>query len=286
MPKGRLYLVLSAVLYGILPCLTSIAYRGGLNGVTLTFLRSVLAIPLLLVIIIADKRALRLPPDRLKSVLLLGFFGGTLPILLLYISYQYIPTGVAAALHFIYPLIVVAAMAVITRSRLPRVTVSAVMLVTAGIFMFADPGAGLNTVGLMLSILSGVFYGFYIIYLARSGLEDMDHVVLTFYVTVIMSIALFIFGIASGKLYFRIAPASWSLSVLISFVVTLGAMPLFQLGVRSCGAAEAGIVSALEPVTTLFLGVIVLGEYISAAEVMGGAMIILGILLIERHKSA
>ena len=47
MTKGKLFLVLSAFFYGILPVFASVAYRGGINGVTLSFLRSFISVPVL-----------------------------------------------------------------------------------------------------------------------------------------------------------------------------------------------------------------------------------------------
>ena len=283
MLKGRLFLFISAVTYGIVPCLSAIAYRGGLNGITLAFLRSCISLPFLYCIIRIEKRPLRLTYKRLKQVLILGFFGGTMPILLLYLSYQYIPTGTATALHFIYPVVVVAAIALLYRKRLPRATVSAALLITAGVYMLMELNSFLNPIGAVLALISGFFYGFYIIYMNIAELDRVDHIILSFYVTLIMSVAALIFGVSSGDLYFAFSPTSWCLAAVISFAVTFCAMPLFQLGIRYCGAAEAGIFSALEPVTSLILGVFVLGEYKSYSGLIGAAFIVFGVLLVQRR---
>ena len=282
MLKGRLFLFISAVTYGIVPCLSAIAYRGGLNGITLTFLRSCISLPFLYLIIRLEHRQIRLTYRRLKQVLILGFFGGTMPILLLYLSYQYIPTGTATALHFIYPVVVVVALALIYRQRLPRITVCSVLLVTAGIYMFTELNDLSDPIGAALALLSGVFYGFYIIYMNMSGLDKVDHIVLSFYVTIIMSVSALIFGASSGTLYFAFSIRSWCMAAVISFAVTFCAMPLFQLGVRYCGAAESGIFSALEPVTSLVLGSLVLGEFMGYSRFIGAALIIIGVLMVQR----
>ena len=283
MMKGRLFLFISAVTYGIVPCLSAIAYRGGLNGMTLTFLRSCISLPFLYLIIRLERRRIKLTYKMLKQVLILGFFGGTMPILLLYLSYQYIPTGTATALHFIYPVVVVVAIALIYRQRLPRTTVCSVLLVTAGIYMFTELNGFLDPIGAALALGSGFFYGFYIIYMNLSGLEKLDHAVLSFYVTLIMSGSALVFGLSSGTLYLAFSLSSWCIAAVISFAVTLCAMPLFQLGVRYCGAAESGIFSALEPVTSLVLGSLVLGEFMGYSSFIGSALIIIGVLIVQ-HK--
>ncbi len=282
MSKGKFCLIISAVLYGVSPILAAIAYRGGINGITLTFLRSSVSVPLLLAIILADKRPLRLPKRALGSVIALGVFGGALPILLLYLSYNFISTGLATTLHFIYPIVTVLASAVIYHERMPRIMLSAVVLVTVGIFMFSDIDARSDKAGIILALLSGLFYSFYVIYIDRSGLDRLDYMVLTFYVMLIMSAATFIFGLATGSLSFDFSPLSWSVSVVISLMVTLGAMPLFQAGIRYEGASAAGILSTVEPVTSVALGALFLGERVETGQLMGAGMILFGVILAER----
>lgn len=281
MSKGKFCLIISAVLYGISPVLAAVAYRGGINGITLTFLRSSIAVPILLIMILADRRPLKLDRRSFINAAVLGVFGGALPILLLYLSYNYISTGLATTLHFIYPIITVIASAVIYRERMPRMILSAVVLVTVGIFMFSDIDARSDKLGIILALLSGLFYSFYVIFIDRSGLDRLDYMVLTFYVMVIMSAATFIFGAVTRSLSFDFSPMSWSIAAVISLMVTLGAMPLFQAGVRYEGASAAGIMSTIEPVTSVALGAVFLGERIETGQLMGAGMIIFGILLAE-----
>ena len=282
MTKGKLFLILSAFFYGILPIFASVAYRGGINGVTLSFLRSFMSIPLLFIMIKADKKSLKLTKKQIKSIINLGIVGGALPILLLYLSYNYIPTGLATTLHFIYPLVIVIASAILYHEKMTRVTLCSVVLVTIGIFMFTDLSMKSSKVGIILALLSGVFYSFYVIYIDHSSLDRMDFIVLTFYVMLIMSGAIFIFGVLVNEINFNFSPLSWSFASLISLLTTLGAMPLLQLGIRYEGASTAGILSSVEPITTIILSATFLGEIIGAGQIMGGALILFGVFLSQR----
>lgn len=282
MTKGKICLIISALIYGISPLLAIAAYKGGINGLTLTFLRSSLSVPLLYIIIKADKRKMKLEKGLLKRIITLSLFGGVMPILLLYSSYDYIDTGLATTLHFVYPLIIVLATAAIYHEKISRVMMSAVVFVTVGIFMFSDISSGGSKTGIILAVLSGIFYSFYVIYIDRSGLDRLDYIVLTFYVMVITSISLLIFGIFVHGISFDVEPISWAFAGVISLLVTLGAMPLFQLGVRYEGAEAAGIVSTLEPITSVALGAAFLGETIGMTQIFGGALILFGVLLSQR----
>lgn len=290
MSKGKFCLFVSAFLYGVMPVFAELAYDSGVNGITLTFLRGVISLPVLYIIIMIGKRPMRLSAVQLRRVILLGTIGGTLPVLTLYLSYNYISTGLATTLHFVYPLIIVLASAVIYRERISRVTLSAVVFVTVGIFMFTDINTVSSTTGIVLAVLSGVFYSFYVLYLDHSGLDRLDYIVLTFYVMCIISGSMLIFGAVTGGFSFEISPSGWWLSALISLMTTLGAMPLFQIGVRSERASTAGILSTIEPVTSVILGAAFLGEPLGAGQLMGGAMILLGVLLTQKkhaeHRAA
>ena len=57
----------------------------------------------------------------------------------------------------------------------------------------------------------------------------------------------------------------------------------FQVGVRCEGASTAGIVSAFEPITSIILGAIFLGETMGLVQYIGGGLIILGVVLAEKY---
>ena len=280
--KGKICLLTSAFIYGLTPILAKVTYEGGANGITLTFLRAGLCVPLLYIILKADGKSLYLPKSELKRVLILSIFGGAAPILLLYVSYSYISTGLATTLHFIYPLVIVIVSAFIYHEKLSRAKLFSAVFVTIGIFLFVDIANSSDRLGIILALLSGIFYSFYVIYIDHSGLDSMDYVKLTFYLMLTMSITTLIFGIAVGQISFDITPQAWAYSALISFLVTLGATPLFQLGVRYEGASTAGVMSTFEPITSVALGAMVLGEAVGAAQVIGCMMILAGVVTAQK----
>ena len=282
--KGKICLILSALIYGIAPMLAKIAYMGGVNGMTLTFLRTFLMLPLLFILMLARGRSFRLNKKELFDIIILGVVGGSFSIISLYAAYDYISTGLATTLHFIYPLIIVVVSALIYREKITNMKLAAVMLVTLGIFLFVDLNTAADKIGVILAVLSGVFYSFYVIYMDHSGLDKMDYVKLTFYLMIIMSAGTFIFGAATKSIVFNeMSGTAWIFAVIISFLITIGAIPLFQAGVRYEGASTAGIVSALEPITTIILGALFLGEAMGLVQYFGGAMIILGVGIAEKY---
>ncbi len=273
-----MYLCISAFIYGLAPILAKFAYDGGVNVITLTFLRVSLAIPFLVVILKADKISLKITKKELVQILLLAIIGGALPILLLYISYNHISAGLATTLHFVYPILIIFASSVIYRERISKTTILSAIIVTIGIFMFADINSAADKIGIILAILSGVLYSFYVVYMDKSGLDKMQYSKFTFYLMLFMSISVLAFGFVTNSVSFAISPKSWAYAILISILITIFATPFFQVGVRYEGAATAGIISTIEPITTIILGAVFLDEAMQPSQYLGGALVIIGVV--------
>lgn len=278
--KGILYTVASAAIFGFTPILTRIAYGGGANGVTMTFLRAVLSLPVLWFIVRRRKIPLRVTPGELRDVTLSGILGSGATCIMLYMSYNYISVGLATTLHFIYPLLVAASCILLFRERMNLLKVCALAAGMAGIAFsvdFASPG---GVTGMALALLSGVTYTFYIIYVDKSGLKSMYYFKLSFYLCVMMALVSGVYGLMAGMLTFRLTPMAWLLAVLVSLFASVGALSLFQLGIRYTGASTAAILSTLEPITSIILGVVILKEQISVLKLAGCACILGSVVLI------
>ena len=285
MSKGKAYLIISSIAYGIAPVFTVAAGKNGVNSMTITFLRSILSLPVLLIMIRANGVSLKISRTQIRHILILSVFGATVPILTLYLAYSYISTGLATTLHFIYPLVIVLSCAVLYGEKVSPFKMLAVVAVTLGIFMFADIDGPSSKVGIILALISGVFYGFYVLYMDKSGLDDMNYLKLTFYITLFMGITVLISGAAIGGINFKnITIEGWMYSTLVSVIITLISLPLFQLGVRLEGAQTAGILSTLEPLTSITMGRIFLNESISSMQYLGIAMILMGIVILETKE--
>lgn len=278
--KGILFTVASAAIFGFTPILTRIAYEGGANGVTMTFLRAVIALPVLWFIIHRRGLPLRVTPGELKGVTLAGILGSGATCIMLYMSYNYISVGLATTLHFIYPLLVAGACVLLFHERMNFWKVFALAAGMAGIVLsvdFASPG---GVTGMALALLSGVTYTFYIIHVDKSGLKSMYYFKLSFYLCVMMALVSGVYGLFAGALTFQLTPMAWFFAVLVSLFASVGALSLFQLGIRYTGASTAAILSTLEPITSIVLGVLVLREEISLLKLAGCAFILASVILI------
>ena len=116
---------------------------------------------------------------------------------------------------------------------------------------------------------------------SRSALTTVDPQVLTAHVLPAAAVAYLAVGTATGQLRIPATVYEWELVVAIAVVAT--ALPIFTFfaGLRRIGASRASIVSTVEPVVTLLLGAAVLDEPITPVTMVGGALVLGGVLLVQ-----
>ena len=199
--------------------------------------------------------------------------------LLLWSSYSFIPVGVATTLHFVYPMLIAAAMTLFFGEHFSLGNGIALFLATCGVVLIgvADMSQA-SVTGVVLALVSGGFWAFYIIYLQRSGLSDLNTSLVNFYIALmnmIMSLAACLFA---GQLKTYTIWWAWLIIVLVSILHRVIGYGLFQLGMRKVQPVSAGILCTFEPASALVFGIIILHESVTAKQV-GGLVCILSAVL-------
>lgn len=87
-----------------------------------------------------------------------------------------------------------------------------VILCTMGIILFYNPETGIHLGGSLLAIASGVTYAAYIMLLSVFKSNEITWVKLSFYMSAVSSVILFIVCIVSRQLTFPITFTGWSIS--------------------------------------------------------------------------
>ena len=106
MKKGYIYTALSAIIFGLMPLLTKIIIARGTTSLTIPFFRVFYVTIVLFLVLKIKKIDFHLEKRDLLSVMLTSIFGSGLTIIILNESYNYVDTGIATSLHFLYPLFV------------------------------------------------------------------------------------------------------------------------------------------------------------------------------------
>ena len=88
-------------------------------------------------------------------------------------------------------------------------------------------------------------------------------------------------GLAGGGLPLPPTGAAWGVVGVIAVAATVVPMTAFFAGMERVGAATASIVSTLEPVVTVALAAVLLGEHLSAVEALGAVSVLAAVRLLQ-----
>jgi drug/metabolite transporter (DMT)-like permease len=73
----------------------------------------------------------------------------------------------------------------------------------------------------------------------------------------------------------------WAVGVGIALVPTMVAISRFLAGLPRVGAARAALLSTWEPVVTVVLAVVILGDRLSLLQVLGGVLVIVAVIVVQ-----
>lgn len=285
MPKkstlsGYIYIIASAVIFGCMPLMTKLIYAEGINSMSLVFLRNTISLPMLALIAIPFGGRFAIDKASILPTALIGALGCAITPFLLFLSYSYIPSGTSTVLHFIYPVAVVVLEIVFLRKKVMPVRILSLVLCVLGIALFYIPSGGINFTGAILALSSGVTYALYILFLGLFKKKDISGFVFSFFTSAFAAVIMLLFCLMSGGLTLPSSTKGWILCVIFAFIINVGAVVLFQRGTFLIGGERASILSTLEPITSVIIGISVLGDDFFVSIIIGSLLVVASSVLI------
>lgn len=275
---GLVFVFLGAALFGTLGVFGEAATLVGLSTATLLGVRFVAATAVLWGYL-AWRGRLRVLRSRLLGLELgLGVVYGVMS-LAYFESLAWLSAGVAALLLFTYPVqvTVVSAVALDEPVTVPKLLSLAAAL--CGVALVVSGGR--VEAGLAGVVLVGVASLAYTTYstATRAVVADVDPLVHAAYVFVGVTGTVIAYGALTGTLGLPGTMEGWTLTAGITVVGTLLPMVLFTEGLVRVPASRASVVSTSEPLTTVGLGVVLLGEPLTPAVAGGAVLVLSGVAL-------
>ena len=135
---GYLCVILSAVIFGCMPLGARFLYAQGVTPMSLVLLRNLLSLPIL-ALLGSRQGGLRISRGALLEASAASFFGCWLAPILLFSSYRYLASGMAAVFHFIYPILVVLS-GYLLREKVKKGALLCALLCSLGILLLFDRG--------------------------------------------------------------------------------------------------------------------------------------------------
>lgn len=281
---GELCIIASAILFGLMPLLAKVAYEHGSNPYTVSFGRYAFG-SLILLLILTYKEGERLTISLKQLAQIAGlavFFGST--SILLYISYDYIGTGLATTLHFTYPVAVIFIAAYFFHERLDLGKIACTILCLAGIGLLYTPGASSGILGMLIAAASGLTYSVYIILLGKSDLNKLPPLTLSFWISLLSAVEVGLVAFGGGHLRFDLGLPGWGAELALAIMAAVFATTLFQMGVMLSGEIKASLLSTFEPLTGVLVGLLVFQEELTFKIGLGILCILCATVFLVANK--
>lgn len=279
-----------AILFASKGLFTKALFHSGIDFITMTALRAVLALPMFFALGLwrgvvprrASGKAILLA--ALAGVLCYGF-GSMIDFRAL----ELIDISLERALLFSYPAMIVAWQAITRRVRPGRGTIAALCLTYVGIVLVVGAfDAGLwrqNLAGSLLVLFCAMTTASYFMLGERCipelGSGGFTIIAMTAAAAVVCVTFLFTHSLS---VIADITPRQWllllALSVLCMFLPTL----LQAGGIRRIGAERGSLAGTIGPPAALFMGMALLGERPGAWQLLGTGLILCGIYFTSRGE--
>lgn len=284
--KGVAYALISSSTFGLIPLFSIPVLSGGAMGVpSLLFYRFAVATLAIALTGLALRRNFRVKPSALAKISLLGVFYASTSMGLT-MSYQYISSGAATTIHFLYPILVTAIMIAFFGEKASRTLITAAVLSIIGVALLSQGEGGMKIKGLLLVLMTVVTYATYIVGVNKSGVESIDPVVLTFYVFV-ASTALFAAyaWTADGTIEpVRDSSTLWHIIFLALLPTVISDFTLI-LAIKYVGSTVTAILGSMEPLTAVLVGVFYFSESFTLKTAGGLALVLFAVTMVIVRSS-
>jgi drug/metabolite transporter (DMT)-like permease len=266
-----------------------LAFDDGVTVGTLLAVRfSVAAGVFWLIVLGTGARSLRAVGRRdLGLALALGAVGYGAQAGAYFAALERVDASLLALLVYTFPTIVTVAAILLGREAASRRTGAALVLASTGLVLVLAGAAGaLDPVGAALGMAAAVVYSAYIL-TSQGVAARVGSLALSTLVCTGAAASLTLAGLVRGDIDLGGATAAglgWVAA--IALVSTVAAITLFFAGLRRVGPTSASILSTLEPVVTVALAFVVFGESLGPAQLVGGTLVLLAVLVVRARARA
>jgi drug/metabolite transporter (DMT)-like permease len=273
--------------------IVKLAYRHDVDAVTLIMYRMLFALPLFVALAWwAGRRssAVKLTPRDWVMIVMLGVTGYYLASFLDFLGLQYITASLERLILYLNPTLVLLIGVLAFGHRVSVQQVGALAVSYAGVLLAFGQEVRLEGrdawLGSGLVFASAVSYA---IYLAFSGqvVKRLGALRLTgLATTVACLLCIAQFFVLKPVSAMVVAPEVLWLSLLNATVCTFAPVVLVMLAIERIGPTLAAQTGMLGPLSTLVMGVLILGESFTWALAAGTALVLVGIWLLARAGRA
>lgn len=292
---GPLFAVVGVFGFSAKAVLVKLAYDWHpVDAVTLLALRMIYSAPFFIAMAWWTSRppAQRLSPTQWRRLALLGFIGYYLSSLLDFMGLAYITASLERLVLYLYPTFVVLLSALMLGKPITGRAVLALALSYGGIVLVfvsdlrvtGTPGA--LWLGGSLVFACSILYALYLVLagdiIGRIG--SMRFVSWAMLASTVFVLAQF--AATRDPALLAVPPRVHVLSLAMAVFSTVLPVWLIAEAIRRIGANTSSLIGSLGPVFTIALGAVILGESVTAIQLAGAALVLVGVVIVTLRPRA
>ncbi len=280
--KGVVYAVISSATFGLVPLFSLTPLQAGMSSPSILFYRMGFSAVMMGLLNLIMGKSFKIGLRDLSIVALLGVLYGCTSMGLL-LSYNYIPTGVATTIHFLYPLVVSLSMILFFKEKSSVwVFISIVMSLVGVALMANSDGKTTDAVKGLLYVGITVFsYAIYIMGVMKSRASRIDSLVLAFYVLCFTAVIFAVFAfVNNGEIEPIEGGYMWLNFILLALLPTVVSNLTLILAIKNIGPTMTSILGSMEPLTAVVIGVLHFGEVFDLRAAAGIVLVIAAVVIV------
>lgn len=273
--------IIAGVSYGTNPLFAKPLLESGVPILVMLFFRYGISALLLAGWMLLKREPFRVKGRELSLLAVLGLLFAC-SSLFLFISYEFIPSGLATTLVYLYP-VFVALIMVLLRFYPSWQTWVSIAATFGGILLLSQPSgaAQIKPLGILLAVGSALSYAFYLVIVNRSKrIKHVSEHTLTLY-ALLTGTALFasLRAVQGGSFIEGVnCPGDWANLIGLALVPTMISMLTLAISSRLIGPTKTSVLGVFEPLTAILIGTFLFGEPLTMKMGLGIAVCVAAVL--------
>ena len=264
--------IITGITYGLNPLFGMPLMNNGAAIESILFFRYAFAVVILGAFLWLSKQSFKITAKQAGVLLVLGLLY-TASSIFLFEAYNYIASGLATTLIFLYPVLV--AIIMVFLGVVPSWPVWLAIAATFGGVLVMTQGSGgeaIDPIGVLLSLGSALVYALFIVIINRSkAIAEISNTLLTFYALTVGAVV-FLGKIALSDTAITAGINSggdWLNLVGLALLPTIVSTATLAIATRNIGATKASVLGVFEPITAILVGTLMFGEPLTTNIVVG-----------------
>jgi DME family drug/metabolite transporter len=297
--RGYLYIATATLFWGISATLGRAAFTGRLHpgGHTVGLIdplilaqtRTTFSFLVFLLVLVPRRgwKKFRLPLADVGRVLVLGVLGVAASNYFYYLAIQKTNVATAIIIQYTAPVWVLLYMVLRSRQKPTLQRLAGVALALSGIAMvigiFESSGLRLNAVGVTAALVAAFSFAFYNVG-GHDILARYDRWTVLLYTTFAAALFWIVVNPPGKIMAAHYSGAQWAFLFVFSMLSVLAPFSFYFAGLQHLEPTRAIIVSCLEPVFSILIAAIVLGEVLRPLQTVGILMVMAAILVVQMSE--